>query len=814
MNENRTISNLVFSRTIKEFGKIRIHRLDLNKDIAIIHEWVTQSYASYWGMINKTLEEVYSEYRKLVATPNYEVFIGVYKNEPIFLMEKYKASEDRISNYYNVKDTDYGMHILIAPPEKRIHGFTWNIFSTVLEYFFEQPHVGRIVVEPDIRNEKIHKLNKKAGFKYLKEIELPEKKAALAFCELDNYREAKKLLLLAWKSMKNDTITNFESKLTMEHLNPESWKKANIALVKKAISEFSHELVLQPKRIGDSDRFLLTSDTSEVTYEFIAQKRALDHWDIEEASIIKKVNDTPVAINALQFIIDFVYTLGIPKHLLSVYLEEVSSTLSSICYKYSHQEFSSPELVNSSFQVIEHAMTEGHPCFVANNGRIGFNNEDYAKYAPETNQPFKIFWLAGHKSKATYTAVEKFEYENVIHKELGIVTITKFHNKLQSLGLDMESFVFIPVHPWQWKNKISQVFAADIANHMLVFLGEGEDYYSAQQSIRTLYNTSHPEKMYTKTALSILNMGFMRGLSPYYMQSTPEITRWINNLLEKDHYIKETGFTMLGEVATVGFQNTYYEVLGKTNPYNKMLSALWRESPHTKTKNGQELITMASFLHIDNDGNSLLAEFIKQSPFDTNTWLRKYLHAYLSPLLHCFYAHELVFMPHGENIIMVMENHTPVKILMKDITEEIIVFYLDQDMPEKVKRLYTNTSDKMKVLTLFTDVFDCFFRFLSTILEKHLGFPEDLFWELVSECIHLYQFRHPELTSKFERYDLFVPEFDRCCLNRLQLKNTQQMLNLADPMESLILEGTLQNPIAKFKDLKMNNRKFELIKDN
>ncbi len=817
MNENRIISNLVFSRTIKDFGKIRLHRLDLDNDVEIIHQWVTKPYAEYWGMTNKSLDEVRSEYTKLISASHYEVFIGVYKNEPVFLMEKYKASEDRISKYYSPRDTDYGMHILIAPPKNRIHGFTWNVFSTVLEYFFEQPNIDRVVVEPDVRNEKIHRLNKKAGFRYQKEIELPEKKAALAFCELQDYQEAKRLLLSSLKPMTNATITNAKPESTMDHLTPEVWKRANIVLVKKAISEFAHELVLQPKKIKetkDGYHYFLISDTPGITYEFEAQKRALDHWEIDENTLVKKRNGGIDHINALDFIVEFRHTLGVPEHLLPVYLEEISSTLSSASYKLHYQKFTSRELVNSSFQIIEHAMTEGHPCFVANNGRIGFNNEDYIKYAPETNQPFKVYWLAGHKSKATYTAIKKHEYKSLMKKELGINTVVKFQTKLQSLGLDMESYIFIPVHPWQWKNKISQVFAADIANHMLVFLGEGEDYYSAQQSIRTLYNTSHPEKMYTKMALSILNMGFMRGLSPHYMQSTPHITEWIGSLLEKDRYLKEVGFAMLGEVATVGFQNTYYEVLGKTNVHNKMLSALWRESPNTKIKKGQQLMTMAAFLHVDKEGNSLLAEMIKLSPFDTNTWLRKYLHAYLSPLLHCFYTYELVFMPHGENIIMVMENQAPVKILMKDITEEIIVFDVDLDMPEKVKRLYTKTSDKMKVLSLFTDVFDCFFRFMSAILEKHLGYPEDCFWELVAENIHMYQLRYPELQSKFEKYDLFIPEFDRCCLNRLQLKNTQQMLNLANPMDSLILEGTLQNPIAKFKNLKVNNWQSELVEDN
>ncbi len=46
--------------------------------------------------------------------------------------------------------------------------------------------------------------------------------------------------------------------------------------------------------------------------------------------------------------------------------------------------------------------------------------------------------------------------------------INSFFSK--SLGLDTSSYVFIPVHPWQWNNKILQVFAADIANQNLTSL--------------------------------------------------------------------------------------------------------------------------------------------------------------------------------------------------------------------------------------------------------------------------------------------------------------------------------------------------------
>ena len=101
-------------------------------------------------------------------------------------------------------------------------------------------------------------------------------------------------------------------------------------------------------------------------------------------------------------------------------------------------------------------------------------------------------------------------------------------------------------------------------------------------------------------------------------------------------------------------------------------------------------------------------------------------------------------------------------------------------------------------LVIFTDVFDCVFRLLAPLLEEHAGLPQQRFWRLVADCILDYEREQPAFAAKYRRYDLFAPQFTRNCLNRLQLRNHRMMvdLNAADPVTSLQLVGTLQNPIA------------------
>jgi siderophore synthetase component len=156
-------------------------------------------------------------------------------------------------------------------------------------------------------------------------------------------------------------------------------------------------------------------------------------------------------------------------------------------------------------------------------------------------------------------------------------------------------------------------------------------------------------------------------------------------------------------------------------------------------------------------------------------------------------------MPHGENLILLLENNVPVSAYMKDIGEEIAVMNPDAVLPEKVQRLAVDVPEELKLLSVFTDVFDCIFRFISAILDESGTLPEEKFWQAVANCVKEYQQAHPQLASKFERYDMFTPEFTRSCLNRLQLANNQQMINLSDPAENLKFAGTLVNPIAAFR---------------
>ncbi|ORM81024.1 hypothetical protein HA44_09880 [Mixta gaviniae] len=130
------------------------------------------------------------------------------------------------------------MHILIAPAEKPVAQFSWQVFSTVMDYLFSLPQVRRVVVEPDVRNEKIHRLNKRAGFRYQHTIDMGHKTAWLAFCQREDYQQA--------QQQEHSPMTISTSLAHGHHLTGDNWALANRLLVRKAISEFAHEKTDRP----------------------------------------------------------------------------------------------------------------------------------------------------------------------------------------------------------------------------------------------------------------------------------------------------------------------------------------------------------------------------------------------------------------------------------------------------------------------------------------------------------------------------------------------------------------------------------------
>jgi siderophore synthetase component len=209
-------------------------------------------------------------------------------------------------------------------------------------------------------------------------------------------------------------------------------------------------------------------------------------------------------------------------------------------------------------------------------------------------------------------------------------------------------------------------------------------------------------------------------------------------------------------------------------------------------------MTMAALLHRDRDGQALLPQLIAASGIGIDGWVYQLVKRYLTPLVHCLCRYDLAFMPHGENIILVLEQNVVVRVLLKDIAEEAVLMDPARDLPHAVRRIAAPVPTELQRLSIFTDIFDGIFRYLSQILFEQAGYPEQCFWQQVATCLHSYRRENPASAAAFDRHQFFAQGFRHSCLNRLQLRNHRQMVDLADPAAALQFAGMLKNPIAPY----------------
>ena len=207
--------------------RLTIEPLDLDRDLTCLHAWVTHPRSVYWQMQGASVDDVANEYRLIVENPHHDAWLGRADGVPAFLVETYDPASRRAGRAARPRQGDLGMHVLVAPTDTPVHGFTRAVFGAVLEHCFADPAVRRVVVEPDVRNDRIRDLNTAFGFREARTITLPTKEAALSFLTRDDHEG------------------------TTAHLSPDLLARAQRHLVAKAIGEFSHERLLEPVEDGD-----------------------------------------------------------------------------------------------------------------------------------------------------------------------------------------------------------------------------------------------------------------------------------------------------------------------------------------------------------------------------------------------------------------------------------------------------------------------------------------------------------------------------------------------------------------------------------
>jgi siderophore synthetase component len=592
-------------------------------------------------------------------------------------------------------------------------------------------------------------------------------------------------------------------------LDPEIWDRANRELLAKILTELTFEEVLTPEPApedgsGDpssgagSEGFRLAVGVN-VVVTFSARRRHLGHWRVDPASLRWSVGGEERPVPDVADVIALAApALGVDPSTVAGGLCELANTVLADAWQIARGR-PSAELVDLDPALVEGEM-RGHPWIVANKGRLGFDADDLAAYAPEAQQPVRLLWLAAAPGRADVRTVAGLDHATVVREQVGDECWERLRAGATTAGLDPDHTAFVPVHPWQWRHRIVPLHAAELARRELVPLGEMPARYLPQQSIRTLADADHPERRYLKLPLSILNTSVYRGLPRQRTLAAPALTEWFTALTGADPFLKETGLVLLGEVASVSVAHRAFEAVPDV-PYQhtEMLGAIWRESIVGQLHPGERALTLAALLHRDPAGVPFLDPLIGRSGLDVATWVDRLHQATLPPLVHVLYRYGATFSPHAQNCLLVLTDHAPARLAVKDFVDDAMISADSlpelASLPDAVRRaLGDGLEAQLLVQWIQGGLLVCVHRYLSELLEDHFGYPEAAFWASAERTLRAYQERFADqLADRFALFDLDAPAFVKLCLNRVRLFERGYADDPERPVAAAV--GWIDNPL-------------------
>ena len=447
-------------------------------------------------------------------------------------------------------------------------------------------------------------------------------------------------------------------------------------------------------------------------------------------------------------------------------------------------------------------MTEGHPCFVANNGRLGFGIHEYHAYAPETASP-RPAHLARRPPRPRH--LHRRRRPRLRHPDPRRTRPTRPAPASPPPSPPSASTppTTTSSPPTPGSGGTSSPSPSPPKSPSSAWSASAPATTTTWPSSRSAPSSTPPAPTSTtsKRRSPSSTWASCAACPPSYMEATPAINDWLARLIAADDTFQAARFSIIRERAALGYHHRQYEAATtKDSPYRKMLAALWRESPVPALEPGQRLATMASLLHVDRrrrllrrrphrgvrPGPRRLAAPLPRrlshpaccTPSTPTTWssCRTARTPSWSSRTAPWPARDLQGHRRGDR------RHGPRR----------------GPAPRRRTHPRRRPRGQEAALRLHRRL-----RLLLPLPQRHPRRPRHP--RRGHLLAHGRRLRHrlpgrPPRTSptSSRQYDLFADEFALSCLNRLQLRNNQQMVDLQDPAGALQLVGTLRNPLAPY----------------
>lgn len=351
----------------------------------------------------------------------------------------------------------------------------------------------------------------------------------------------------------------------------------------------------------------------------------------------------------------------------------------------------------------EQSLVFGHPFHPAPKSRQGFSDADLRRYSPELGARFALHWFA-------------VRTEHVVQQSL----LAQRCDEIVAAGAPPvdSGFVAVPVHPWEAGHLLQLPLVREaVADGRLRPLGAHGAPFHATSSVRTLYQPGNP--FFYKFSLHVRLTNCVRKNAWYELEGATQVSRILRGLLPRLQR-EFPGLEVLEEPAflSVDLRDRHE---ARNREVVEGFGMILRRSVEPLLRPGVTPLLAASLFGNHVYGEQRMGELLaglagrERSPRAAviERWFSAYAEQLMLPVLHCYFAHGVVFEPHLQNVLLGLQQGRPHQLFLRDF--------------EGVKLLPTHFPAQALAQ-------------VSERAREALWYDEDLGWKRVAYCLFVNNF--------------------------------------------------------------------------
>lgn len=161
-----------------------LRAVDVDADVDRVHEWMHRPHVAQRWQQAWSLERWRECLTEQVAGDTSRPFLVARDGEPVAYVEIYRVCRHALAAHYPLHPHDLGLHVAIGDPAGVGRGQGSELLRLLGAALLAlEPECRRVVLEPEVSNEAMHRALAKAGYRALGPVDLAHKTAVLTVLE-------------------------------------------------------------------------------------------------------------------------------------------------------------------------------------------------------------------------------------------------------------------------------------------------------------------------------------------------------------------------------------------------------------------------------------------------------------------------------------------------------------------------------------------------------------------------------------------------------------------------------------------------------